>query len=39
MKFGVNTWVWTAPMTLEELEFLAPKIAKMGFDHIEILYR
>jgi D-psicose/D-tagatose/L-ribulose 3-epimerase len=36
MKFGVNTWVWTAPLTLEELEVLAPKIAKMGFDHIEI---
>ncbi len=36
MKFGVNTWVWTAPLTTEELEVLAPKIAKMGFDHIEI---
>lgn len=36
MKFGVNTWVWTAPLTVEELEILAPKIAKMGFDHIEI---
>lgn len=36
MKFGVNTWIWTAPLTTEELEILAPKIAKMGFDHIEI---
>jgi D-psicose/D-tagatose/L-ribulose 3-epimerase len=36
MKFGVNTWVWTAPLTVEELEVLAPKIAKMSFDHIEI---
>jgi D-psicose/D-tagatose/L-ribulose 3-epimerase len=36
MKFGVNTWIWTAPLTVEELEVLAPKIAKMGFDHIEI---
>jgi D-psicose/D-tagatose/L-ribulose 3-epimerase len=36
MKFGVNTWVWTAPLTEEELEELAPAIAKMGFDHIEI---
>jgi D-psicose/D-tagatose/L-ribulose 3-epimerase len=36
MKFGVNTWVWTAPITIEELEVLAPMIAKMGFDHIEI---
>ncbi len=36
MKFGVNTWVWTAPLTTEELEVLAPRIAEMGFDHIEI---
>jgi len=36
MKFGVNTWVWTAPLTTEELEVLAPKIVKMGFNHIEI---
>jgi D-psicose/D-tagatose/L-ribulose 3-epimerase len=36
MKFGVNTWVWTAPITEEELEVLAPKVAAMGFDHIEI---
>jgi D-psicose/D-tagatose/L-ribulose 3-epimerase len=36
MKFGVNTWVWTAPLTTEELEVLAPKVAKMGFNHIEI---
>jgi D-psicose/D-tagatose/L-ribulose 3-epimerase len=36
MKFGVNTWVWTAPITVSELEVLAPKIAKMGFNHIEL---
>jgi D-psicose/D-tagatose/L-ribulose 3-epimerase len=36
MKFGVNTWVWTAPLTTEELEVLTPKIADWGFDHIEI---
>lgn len=36
MKFGVNTWVWTAPLTEEELEEIAPAVAKMGFDHIEI---
>jgi D-psicose/D-tagatose/L-ribulose 3-epimerase len=36
MKFGVNTWVWTAPLTTEELEVLMPKIAGWGFDHIEI---
>ena len=36
MKFGVNTWIWTAPLTVEELEKIAPMAAKMGFDHIEI---
>ncbi len=36
MKYGVNTWIWTAPLTIAELEELAPKIAKMGCDHIEI---
>jgi D-psicose/D-tagatose/L-ribulose 3-epimerase len=36
MKYGVNTWIWTAPLTIEELEILAPKIAEMGCDHIEI---
>lgn len=36
MKYGVNTWVWTAPLTVPELKKLAPKIAGMGFDHIEI---
>ena len=36
MKFGVNTWVWTAPLTEKELEEIAPAVAKMGFDHIEI---
>ena len=36
MQFGVNTWVWTAPLTTEELSRLAPKVAEMGFDWIEI---
>ncbi len=36
MQFGVNTWVWTAPLTTKELESLAPKVAGMGFDWIEI---
>jgi len=36
MRFGVNTWVWTAPLTTEELAHLAPKIANMGFDWIEV---
>ena len=36
MHFGVNTWVWTSPLTTKELENLAPKVAGMGFDWIEI---
>ncbi len=36
MKFGVNTWVWSSPLTTLELESLAPLAAKMGFDHIEL---
>jgi D-psicose/D-tagatose/L-ribulose 3-epimerase len=35
VKFGVNTWVWTSPLTTEELEKLAPQVAGMGFDWIE----
>lgn len=36
MKFGVNAWVWTSPVTVDELEKLAPTVADMGFDIIEI---
>ncbi|HLE14838.1 MAG TPA: sugar phosphate isomerase/epimerase [Anaerolineales bacterium] len=36
MKFGVNTWVWTSPLTTEELEKLAPHVKQMGFDWIEV---
>ena len=35
MRFGVNTWVWTSPLTAEELEKLAPHVASLGFDWIE----
>ncbi len=35
MKFGVNTWVWTAPLTNQTLEVLVPKVAALGFDWIE----
>lgn len=35
MRFGVNTWVWTSPLTTEELEKLAPHVASLGFDWIE----
>lgn len=36
MRFGVNTWVWTSPTTTEELRRLAPHVASLGFDWIEI---
>ncbi|MFN2178395.1 MAG: sugar phosphate isomerase/epimerase family protein [Candidatus Promineifilaceae bacterium] len=35
MKFGVNTWVWTAPLSTESVEELIPKVAGLGFDQIE----
>jgi len=35
MKFGINTWVWSSPLTTDVLKELAPKIAAIGFDWIE----
>ncbi|NEE03497.1 sugar phosphate isomerase/epimerase family protein [Phytoactinopolyspora halotolerans] len=34
--FGVNTWVWTSPLTDRTLAELAPRIADWGFDVIEL---
>jgi D-psicose/D-tagatose/L-ribulose 3-epimerase len=36
MRFGVNGWVWSSPVTTAEFEALAPKVAAMGFDWIEV---
>jgi D-psicose/D-tagatose/L-ribulose 3-epimerase len=36
MQFVVNTWVWTSPLTDAELAELAPKIAELGFEWIEL---
>lgn len=36
MRFGVNTWVWTAPVTDAALAELVPRVATMGFDWIEL---
>jgi D-psicose/D-tagatose/L-ribulose 3-epimerase len=36
MQFGVNTWVWTSPLTDAELAELAPKVAELGFAWIEL---
>jgi D-psicose/D-tagatose/L-ribulose 3-epimerase len=33
---GVNTWVWTSPLTDASLATLAPRIADWGFDLIEL---
>jgi len=33
---GVNTWVWTSPLTDENLPALAGKVAAMGFGAIEL---
>ena len=36
MQFGVNTWVWTAPLSDDDLLTLAPRVAEAGFDMIEL---
>jgi D-psicose/D-tagatose/L-ribulose 3-epimerase len=36
MKIGVNTWVWTSPLTTEALSKLVPQAAEMGFDWLEL---
>jgi D-psicose/D-tagatose/L-ribulose 3-epimerase len=35
-QIGVNAWVWTSPVTTEEFGRLAPLVARMGFDLIEV---
>ena len=36
ITYGVSTWLWTSPFTTESIQRLFPKIAKMGFDVVEI---
>jgi D-psicose/D-tagatose/L-ribulose 3-epimerase len=36
MRFGVNTWVWVSPLTTADVAVLAPKVAALGFDWIEL---
>lgn len=36
MKFGINGWVWTSPVTTAEVENLAPRVKQFGFDMFEI---
>ena len=35
-KLGVNTWVWTSPLTDDALADLAPRVRDWGFDVIEL---
>ena len=36
MKFGANTWIWLAPVTVDAIKSLAPNLAQAGFDLIEL---
>lgn len=36
MKIGINTWVWTSPLTTEAVRKHVPLVAHMGFDWIEL---
>lgn len=36
MHFGINTWVWISPLSDAALAGLAPKVAALGFDMIEL---
>lgn len=36
MRYGINGWVWTAPVTTEEVEKLAPRAKQLGYDWFEI---
>jgi D-psicose/D-tagatose/L-ribulose 3-epimerase len=36
MKFGVNAWVWAAPVTTKVLEELVPHVSEMGYDLVEV---
>jgi D-psicose/D-tagatose/L-ribulose 3-epimerase len=36
IKYGVSTWLWTSPFSTQSIQQLFPKIARMGFDVVEI---
>lgn len=36
ITYGVSTWLWASPFTTDSIKELFPKIAKMGFDVVEI---
>ena len=33
---GANTWIWTSPVTDEQLVELVPRLSQWGFDLIEL---
>ena len=33
---GANTWIWTSPVTDEQLVDLVPRLSQWGFDLIEL---
>lgn len=33
---GVNTWVWTSPLTDQQLPAMLDKVARLGFDAVEL---
>ena len=35
-QIGVNAWVWSSPVNTDEFGRLAPTVARMGFDLIEV---
>ena len=35
-QIGINTWVWTSPLTTDAFARLAPHVASIGFDLIEL---
>lgn len=35
-RLGVNTWVWTSPLTDDALRGIAPRVAAWGFDVLEL---
>ena len=35
-SFGISTWVWTSPLSTDEFATLAPHIASLGFDLVDL---
>lgn len=36
MQFGANIWIWVSPVTIDDLKWIVPKMARAGFDLIEL---